>query len=52
VDGLEEMDNPLSIAEIDNIVKELPTSKSSSRDGFNTDFMIKCWKVISSHDIL
>jgi hypothetical protein len=49
VGGLEDMDNNLSIEEIDNIVKNLPSGKSPGLNGFNTDFLKRCWGVIS-HD--
>jgi hypothetical protein len=32
--------------EIDDVVKNLPRDKSPGPDGFNTDFVKKCWSVI------
>lgn len=39
---------PFSLAEIDSIIKHLPIDKSPGPDGFNTDFIKKCWPVIKS----
>jgi hypothetical protein len=38
---------PFSQEENDNIIMELKTNKSPGPDGFNTDFMKKCWHVIN-----
>jgi hypothetical protein len=32
--------------EIDNVVKNLPLDKSRDPDGFNTDFVKRCWPII------
>jgi hypothetical protein len=45
--GLESLQEPFSLEEIDAIVRNLPSGKSPSLDGFNSDFMKKCWSVIS-----
>jgi hypothetical protein len=47
VDNLENLVNPFTKEEIDNIITNLPLSKSLGPDGFNSDFMKKCWRVIS-----
>jgi hypothetical protein len=44
---LDDLHNPFSHEEIDNIVMNLPSGKSHSPDDFNTDFMKKCWKTIA-----
>jgi hypothetical protein len=46
---LEGLVDTFSHEEVDNIVKSLDTIKSLGPDGFNTDFMKKCWEVIK-HD--
>jgi Na+-transporting NADH:ubiquinone oxidoreductase subunit NqrC len=35
-----------SSSEIDAVVKGLPSNKSPGPDGFNTDFIKKCWSII------
>lgn len=45
------MEDEFSLLEIQNIVKHLPSDKSTGPDGFNTDFFKKCWNIMSS-DIL
>jgi hypothetical protein len=47
IENLEVLQSPFSQVEIDNIVKDLPLEKSLGLDGFNSDFMKKCWMVIS-----
>jgi hypothetical protein len=37
---------PFTHAEIDAVVKNLPSDKSPCPDGFNTDFLKKCWPII------
>jgi hypothetical protein len=37
---------PFSPEEIDLVVKALPSDKSPGPDGFNTDFVKKCWHTI------
>jgi hypothetical protein len=46
VANLEGLVAPFQHEEIDSIVKELKSSKSPGPDGFNSDFMKKCWPVI------
>jgi hypothetical protein len=46
--GLEELQVPFSTEEIDAIVSNLPSRKSHGPDGFNLDFLKKCWSVIST----
>lgn len=40
---------PFSQQEIDSMVKALPSDKAPGPDGFNTNFVKKCWPLIS-HD--
>jgi hypothetical protein len=49
VPNLDQLAHPFTNEEIDSIVENLPSEKSLGPDGFNTDFMKKCWKVISSN---
>jgi hypothetical protein len=44
---LHELDTPFTKLEIDNIIKSLPSDKSSGLDGFNTNFIKKCWHIIA-----
>jgi hypothetical protein len=46
-EGLHWLDEPFSKQEIDSIVAALPSDKSLGPDGFNTNFIKKCWSVIS-----
>jgi hypothetical protein len=46
-DGLQCLDSPFTKQEIDSIIKALPSDKSPGPDGFNTNFVKKCWHVIS-----
>jgi hypothetical protein len=41
------LDSPFSKLEIDSIIKLLPSDKSPGPDGFNTNFIKKCWHVIA-----
>jgi hypothetical protein len=41
------LEAPFSKEEIDSIVQNLPSGKSSEPDGFNSDFMKKCCRVIA-----
>jgi hypothetical protein len=47
VPDLQQLIEPFSTEEIDSIVTNLPTGKSPRPEGFNTDFMKKCWQIIS-----
>jgi hypothetical protein len=44
---LQQLVEPFSTEDIDSIVSNLPAGKSPGPDGFNTDFMKKCWQIIS-----
>jgi hypothetical protein len=46
IDNLSELEHPFSCHEIDQIIKSLPSNKSPGPDGFNTDFVKKCWSVL------
>jgi hypothetical protein len=46
-DSLQWLDSPFSKQEIDSIIAALPLDKSPSPDGFNTNFIKKCWHIIS-----
>jgi hypothetical protein len=37
---------PFTNQEIDQVVKSLPSNKALGPDGFNTDFVKKCWPII------
>jgi retron-type reverse transcriptase len=41
------LDSPFTKQEIDSIIKALPSDKSPGPDGFNTNFIKKCWHIIS-----
>jgi hypothetical protein len=41
------LEEPFTKQEIDSIVAALPTDKSPGPDGFNTNFLKKCWPIIS-----
>jgi hypothetical protein len=43
---LSSLEIPFSNQEIDNIIKNMPTDKSPGPDGFNNEFLKKCWPVI------
>lgn len=46
---LSDLEMPFTHEEIEAIVKNLPCENSPGSDGFNTDFIKKCWDVIK-HD--
>jgi hypothetical protein len=47
IGNLSELEIPFSHQEIDQVIKNLPTNKSPCPNGFNTDFVRKCWPVIA-----
>jgi hypothetical protein len=44
---LHELESPFTKLEIDSIIKLLPSDKSLGPDGFNTNFIKKCWHIIA-----
>lgn len=46
-DDLDWLDSPFTREEIDRIIAELPNNKSPGPDGFNGEFMKKCWSLIA-----
>ena len=44
--NLSSLEEPFTSEEIDQVVASLPTDKSPGPDGFNTDFIKKCWPII------
>jgi hypothetical protein len=44
---LHELESPFTKLEIDSIIKLLPSDKSPGPDGFNTNFIKKCWHIIA-----
>jgi hypothetical protein len=47
IDNLSELEHPFSHQEIDQVIENLPSNKSPGPNGFNTDFVKKCWPVIA-----
>jgi hypothetical protein len=45
IDDLANLILPFSNKEINEVVSNLKSDKSPGPDGFNTDFMKKCWPV-------
>jgi hypothetical protein len=45
--NLEGLEEPFKKEEIDLIVQQLPSDKSSGPDGFNGDFLKKCWQKLA-----
>jgi hypothetical protein len=45
--NLENLADPFTHEEVDAIVKNLPSGKSQGPDGFNIDFIKKCWPIIA-----
>jgi hypothetical protein len=45
-DALGTLTEPFTHEEIDSVVASLPSDKSLGPDGFNTDFVKKCWPII------
>jgi hypothetical protein len=48
VENLDDLHDPFLVEEIDNVVLNQPSGKSPSTDGFNIDFMKKCWRTIAA----
>ena len=44
--NLSSLEDPFTAEEIDHVVPSLPTDKSPGPDGFNTNFIKKCWPII------
>jgi hypothetical protein len=44
--NLEELDNPFTVQELQNTIKELPPEKAPGPDGFIGIFYKKCWNII------
>jgi hypothetical protein len=47
VDNLADFALPFFKEEIDEVIRGLPLGKSLGPHGFNSDFVKKCWPVIS-----
>jgi hypothetical protein len=45
--GLDSLSEPFTHEEIDAVVANLPSDKSPGPDGFNTDFVKKCWQSLT-----
>jgi hypothetical protein len=45
-DVLDTLSEPFTHEKIDVVVANLPSDKSPGPDGFNTDFVKKCWPII------
>lgn len=43
---LSSLEEPFGQQEIDDIIRHLSSDKSSGPDGFNNEFMKKCWHLI------
>lgn len=43
---LSSLKEPFSNQEIDDVIKHLPLDKSPRLDGFNNDFLKKCWFLV------
>lgn len=43
---LSSLEEPFSHEEIDMVISNLPTDKTPGPDGFNTDFIKKCWHIV------
>ena len=43
---LSDLETNFTIEEVDRIISELPNDKSPGPDGFNTNFVKKCWTII------
>lgn len=47
-DDLDDLELNFSKEETDKVIKELPTNKSPGPDGFNNEFIKKCWPFIAN----
>jgi hypothetical protein len=45
-ENLEDLEEPFTKEEIDAIIKDLPIDKCPGQDGFNSDFLRKCWPIV------
>jgi hypothetical protein len=45
-ENMEALEEPFTKEEIDAIIKDLPSDKSLGPDGFNSDFLKKCWPTV------
>ena len=45
MDNLNLLEEPFTQSEIDNVIKALPNDKSPGLNGFNNEFLKKCWPV-------
>jgi hypothetical protein len=45
--NLDCLDEPFTKEKIDGIIMNLPSNKSCGSDGFNEDFLKKCWETVS-----
>ena len=43
------LEEPFTEEEIDKVIQNLPSDKSPGPDGFNTDFIKKCWPIIKQN---
>jgi hypothetical protein len=46
VEGLDELTEPFSRKEIDDVIKAMPSDRAPGPDGFNGLFLKKCWPII------
>lgn len=47
IEDMHWLEEPFTEQEINNIVSNMPSHKSPGPDGFNTDFMKRCWPLIA-----
>ena len=47
IDNLEVLEVPFTHEEVDEVVKSLATDKTPGPNGFNNDFLKKCWSIIA-----
>jgi hypothetical protein len=46
-ENLDELEAPFLREEVDAIIQAMPTNKSPRHDGFNSDFLKRCWQTMS-----